>query len=191
MKCSCGKTVKDENGLKEHIRDSSRHHKLEEFCAAAGTGTMVGHILGRLEGERVEDGLQGKGKLLESQQYVNFRNEDTFPTFSGLPGDDDINLAFYNTRDGFSYVPRKHWCFLAEIIDIELFIRVHLIVRDKAGTTVRVAFHTDGRGTEFTPSQLQPGYTVAILYAHQHTFLDLRTGIRQEEYCTVKVWPLI
>jgi hypothetical protein len=53
-----------------------------------------------------------------------------------------------------------------------------------------VAFHTDGRGSEFASSQLQPGYTVAILYAHQHGFLDLTTGIRQEEYCTIKVGHL-
>jgi hypothetical protein len=65
------------------------------------------------------------------------------------------------------------------------FIRVKLIVQDKAGSTVPVAFYTDGRGTEF--AQLQPGSTVAILYAHQHGFLDLTAGIRQEEYCGVKV----
>ena len=34
---------RDENGLREHIRDSP-HHKLEEFCAAAGPGTKVVHI---------------------------------------------------------------------------------------------------------------------------------------------------
>ncbi len=85
-------------------------------------------------------------------------------------------------------MPRKHWCFLAEIIDIESLFRVKLIVQDKAGVTVPVAFHTDGRGTEFAPSQL---HTVAILYAHQHSFLDLTIGIRQEEYCGAKVGLLL
>jgi len=32
---SCGKTVRDEYDLKEHMRNSARHCKLEEFCAAA------------------------------------------------------------------------------------------------------------------------------------------------------------
>lgn len=86
-------------------------------------------------------------------------------------------------------MPRKHWCFLAEIIGIEQLIRVKLIVRDKAGTTVPVDFHTD-RGIEFAPTQLQPGYTIAILYAHQHGFLDFTTGIHQEAYCAVKVGTL-
>jgi len=86
-------------------------------------------------------------------------------------------------------MPRKHWCFLAEIISIEQFIPVKLIVRDNVRTTVPVDFHTD-RGIEFAPSKLQPGYTVAILYAHQHGFFDFTTGICQEEYCTVKVGTL-
>ncbi|KAH8742310.1 hypothetical protein F5883DRAFT_376799, partial [Diaporthe sp. PMI_573] len=121
-------------------------------------------------------------------QHANFRNEETFPTFAGLPGEDDIDRAFYDTTDGFRYIPRKHWCFLAEIIDIEQFLRVKLTVRDKAGATVPVAFHTDGRGAELT--QLQPGHTIAILYAQQHGFLDFTTGIRQEEYNGIKVIPM-
>jgi hypothetical protein len=35
LKCSCGKTVKDENGLKQHMRVSSRHRKLKKLCEAA------------------------------------------------------------------------------------------------------------------------------------------------------------
>ena len=175
-----------ENGLREHTCDSPGYHKLKEFCAPAGTGRKVGHILEESGGEKPADGLREKEKLPDSRQYANFRNEEIFPAFVGLPRDDDINVTFYNTVDGFNRMPRKHWCFLAEIIDIERFIRVKLIVRDKAGTTVPVDFHTD-RGIEFALTQLQPGYTIAILYAHQHGFLDFTTGIRQEEYCAVKV----
>jgi hypothetical protein len=29
-------TIRNKNGLREHMRYSSRHRKLEEFCAAAG-----------------------------------------------------------------------------------------------------------------------------------------------------------
>lgn len=91
-----------------------------------------------------------KEKLPE-QQYANFRNKERFPTFADLPGEHDINLTFYNTVDGFNYTPRKHWCFLSEITDIERFVRVKRILQDIAGTTVPVAFHTDGRGAEFAP----------------------------------------
>lgn len=30
--------------MREHLRDSPHHHKLEELCAAAGTGTKVDYI---------------------------------------------------------------------------------------------------------------------------------------------------
>lgn len=132
--------------------------------------------------------LQMAEKLPESQQYANFRNGETFPTFASLPGDSYIDLAFYDTADGFSFMPRKHWCFLAEITDVEQLIRVKLTVRDKAGATLPVAFYPDGRGTVFAPwQQLRPGYTVAILYAHQHDFLDFTRGIRQEDDCAIRV----
>lgn len=188
IKCSCGKIVKDEKGLMEHICDSSGHKKLEKFTAGSQPEITVGHIPGSSRAEEVAGCLQQK-KPPEARKYANFRNNEAFPIFAGLPEENDINLAFYNTVDGFSYMPRKHWCFLAEIIDIELFIRTKLIVRDKEGATVPVTFYTDGKGTEFAPSQLQPGYTVAILYAQKHSFLDLTTGIRQEEICGIKVIP--
>jgi hypothetical protein len=64
-----------------------------------------------------------------------------------------------------SYRPRKHWCFLAEIIDVEKFLRLRLIVKDKSGRTVPIAFYTDDRGLELDPSYAQEGFIVAILYA--------------------------
>ncbi|PMD64277.1 uncharacterized protein K444DRAFT_308370 [Hyaloscypha bicolor E] len=88
-KGSCDKTIKGENGLGEHIRDTARH-KLEEFAAGTGARTTE------------------KQKFHETWQYANFRNEETFPTFAGLPGENDINLAYYDTVDGFTYRPRKH-----------------------------------------------------------------------------------
>ncbi|RYP45010.1 hypothetical protein DL768_008597 [Monosporascus sp. mg162] len=193
--CTCGRSFKTDNALQQHWRDSPIHSNAtkgggEVFRTAAETqtGTSMGRIPQASRG-KVAGGRQEKGKF-PKHQYANFRNEETFPTFAGLPGENDINLPFYDTVDGFTYAPRKHWCFLAEIIEVGVFIRLRLIVKDKAGATVQVAFHTDDRGTEFAPSQLRPGYTVAILYAQQHDFLDLTTGIRQEEYEGIKVDPL-
>ncbi|RYP41927.1 hypothetical protein DL767_000664 [Monosporascus sp. MG133] len=182
--CTCGRIFKTDSALQQHQRDSRLHSN----AAETQTGTTVGRIPKASRG-KVADGLQVKDKF-PKQQYANFRNEEIFPTFGGLPGENDVNLAFYDIVDGFILTPRKHWCFLAEIIDVGLFLRVRLIVRDKAGTTVPVAFHTEDRGTGFAPSQLRPGHTVAILYAEQHDFLDLTTGIRQEEYDGIKVDPL-
>ena len=47
--------------------------------------------------------------------------------------------------NGFSYRPRKHWCFLAEIVDTEQFIGLKLVKKDNTGAKVPVAFHTPGQ----------------------------------------------
>jgi hypothetical protein len=185
--CTCGRSFKTNRALQQHQRDSPFHPdrvrpSIEEVYPLTGT---TGDTPAAWRGEQIAEDLRKREMFTEPRQYANFRNEESFPTFAGLPGDNDINLAFYNTTDGYHYTPRKHWCFLAEITDIEQFLRVKLTVRDKAGATVPVAFHTDGRGTEF--AQLQPRHTIAILYAQQHGFLDLTTGIRQEEYNGIKV----
>ena len=65
-------------------------------------------------------------------------------------------------------------------------MRLRLIVRDKSGNTVPIAFHTKDRGTELE-SEVQPRQTVAVLYALQHRFLDLTTGIRLEDSRNIKV----
>jgi len=120
-------------------------------------------------------------------QYADLRSETAFPTFDNLPDDNGVNLVYYRSVDGFSFRPRRHWCFLAEIIEIEAFLRLRLIVNDKAGQEIPVAFYTDDRGGELNPSYIQEGYTVAILYAEQHGFLDLTTGIRHENTATINV----
>jgi len=193
--CTCGRAFKTDNDLRQHQRDSPLHPNTgkggnEEFRSSAETrpGTTVSRTPMVLGEEKLADDL--REEKYPEQQHANFRDEETFPTFTGLPEEDGINLTFYDAVDGFSYLPQKHWCFLAEIVAVEQFFRVKLIVRDKAGATMPVAFYTDGRGTEFAPSQLQPGNTVAILYAHRHGFLDLTTGIRQEECSGIKVRPL-
>jgi hypothetical protein len=115
---------------------------------------------------------------------------DSLPALDGLPEENDVSLEFYESADGFSYRPRKHWCFLAEIIDDKKFLRLRLIVKDKSGRTVPITFYTDDRGLELDPSYAQEGFTVAILYAEQHGFLDLSVGIRHEDPTVMKVKPL-
>jgi hypothetical protein len=113
--------------------------------------------------------------------------ETQFLTFDELPHDDDIDLRFYHSSNGSYYSPRRHWCLLAEILSVETFLRLRLMVRDKDGVEFQIALHTDDRGSEVPSNLLVPGYTVAILYAHQHGFLDFTAGIRQEEKQTLRV----
>ncbi|KAK0267922.1 hypothetical protein LTR91_019983 [Friedmanniomyces endolithicus] len=110
-----------------------------------------------------------------------------FQPLSTLPEEDDNNMTYYDTRDGSFFTPRRHWCFAGQIIGVERFIRLSLFVRDTNGAELRIAFHTEQRGSEFAQANLKPGNTVLVLYAHAHRFLDFSIGLRQEELETVKV----
>ncbi|KAL7625887.1 hypothetical protein AAE478_005111 [Parahypoxylon ruwenzoriense] len=117
---------------------------------------------------------------------TNLRDERFFPAFSGLSDENDIDLDFYTSKNGYLWNPSKHWCFLAEIVNFNALIRLRLYVRDKTGNTVQIAFHTDARGEEVPLSLVESGNTVAILYAQQHSFMDFTTGIRLEDMPTFK-----
>ena len=96
-----------------------------------------------------------------------------------------MDLDYYHSADGYMYHPTRHWCLLAEITDVGFFFRLRLLVRDCSGEQFPIAFHLE----DGTPDvhQYRVGHTVAILYAHQHGFLDMTTGIRQEESSTCQV----
>jgi hypothetical protein len=113
--------------------------------------------------------------------------EILFSTFDELPHDDDVDLRFHYSSNEFYYSPRRHWCLLAEILSVETLLRLRLMVRDKNGVQFQIAVHTDDRGSEVSSNLLPPGYIVAIMYAHQHRFLDFTEGIRQEEKQTLRV----
>jgi hypothetical protein len=123
-------------------------------------------------------------------KFTNLRKDTNFPAFGDLPGENDIDMEYYYSSDGFHYIPQKHWCFLAEVIEISQFFRLTLRVRDKAGQEIPVSFYTENRGQELVVSGLRTGQTIAILYAHQHGFLDMTVGIRQEDMSTIKVYTL-
>ncbi|KAL8365076.1 hypothetical protein RB595_004069 [Gaeumannomyces hyphopodioides] len=126
----------------------------------------------------------------EQPQHTDLRDEATFPSFNELPEENDLDLEFYESTDGFSYHPRKNWCFLAEIIEIENFLRLRFIVKDGAGHDTVVAFYTPSRGRELDPSCIRKGFTLAILYAEQHGFLDMSTGVRLEDPTVLKIFPV-
>ncbi|KAK7414307.1 hypothetical protein QQX98_006824 [Neonectria punicea] len=123
--------------------------------------------------------------------YADLRDDAMFPSFGALPEENDVDVDFFESSDGFSYRPRKHWCFLAEIVAIEDFLRLKLIVKDKSGQEVPVLFYTPGRGGELDPVRVRKGSTLAILYGEQHGFLDMTVGIRHENPGSLKVNSLL
>ncbi len=136
--------------------------------------------------------LAGNGELSRIFQpsCPNPNNQITsfpFPSFSWCPPEDDIDERYYNTGNGYSYGPYRHWCLLAEVVQVESFIRLRLNVRDWKGEEFFVAFYPE-ESTEQPPAgQFKIGHTVAILYPHQHQFLDGSLGIRQELSKSIQV----
>ncbi|TPX08058.1 uncharacterized protein E0L32_010258 [Thyridium curvatum] len=118
-------------------------------------------------------------------QLADLRNDDHFPAF------DDLSPNFYagdpDASDDEIGGGPANWCFLAEILDAENFTRVRLVVRDKEGAKVVLAFYTEDRGNELKRSLLRPGNTVAVLRARSHQFLDSSVGVRQEKENAVKI----
>ena len=146
------------------------------------TGSEVPEDLSKDEFERW---LWRKGVEC-GRQFADFQCEADFPPFDNLPAEYDVDLEFFESANGFSYSPRRHWCFLAEIIDIEHFLRLRLIVKDKIQRELPVAFHTDDRGVELDLLCVKKGFTVAILYAEQHGFMDFTVEIRHESPAYLK-----
>ena len=115
------------------------------------------------------------------RQYADLRDDAMFPSFRALPDENEVDPEFYDSEDGFTYRPRKHWCFLGEIVDVDEFLRLKLIVEDRGGKKIPVLFYTDTRGSEINPSRVREGFTVVVLYAEKHGFLDMTRGIRHEQ----------
>jgi hypothetical protein len=119
-------------------------------------------------------------------EYANLRSMAAFPAFDGLPEETDVPLEFYTSQDGYSWNPRRHWCFLAEITHIADYERLILSVRDKNHRKVPVAFHTQGHGLELGLSTVQKGFTVAVLYGERHSFENGTKGIKHDTPAALK-----
>jgi hypothetical protein len=164
-------------------QDPSKH---ELYGIPMKWRTTVDEVPAGLEPGEFEDWLWKRNKPQLPGQPGDLRNRTTFPGFLNLPGDKVVDLDFYES----SGRPRRHWCFLAEIVDVVMLLRLELEMNDIDGRKVSVIFYTDGRGSEMAPAQIQKGHTVAILYAQRHAFLYDAPGIRHEDPRMIKVSAL-
>ncbi|OBT86392.1 hypothetical protein VE02_05288 [Pseudogymnoascus sp. 03VT05] len=159
-------------------QDPSKH---ELYGTTMKWKTAIDNIPVGLDSEDFDDWLWRRDKPKKPGQPVDLRNRTTFPCFNDLPDENDVDLEFYASSDGFTYRPHRHWLFLAEIVDFATLVRLQMDVKDVEGMTIPLFFYTIDRGDELAPSQVQKGYTIAILYAERHAFMFSEPGIRLEE----------
>ncbi len=165
-------------------RDPSKH-KL--YGISMKWRTIVDEAPRGLESSDFEDWLWKREKPQHPGQLADLRSHATFPGFMDLPDENNVDLNFYESSDMFTYRPRRHWCFLGEIVDFATLLRLQMEIKDVDGREIPLYFYTDGRGNELTPAQVQKGYTVAILYAQRHAFVYGEPGIRHEDPQMIKV----
>ncbi len=165
-------------------RDPSKH-KL--YGISMKWRTIVDEAPRGLESSDFEDWLWKREKPKHPGQLADLRSHATFPGFMDLPDENNVDLNFYESSDMFTYRPRRHWCFLGEIVDFATLLRLQMEIKDVDGREIPLYFYTDGRGNELTPAQVQKGYTVAILYAQRHAFVYGEPGIRHEDPQMIKV----
>ncbi|SCO54450.1 uncharacterized protein FFNC_15518 [Fusarium fujikuroi] len=164
-------------------RNPSSH---DTYGNSAAWRTAVDDVPQGLGSNEFEDWLWKREKDSNPEGQGIFRNQAAFPSFIQLPNEAEVDDNFFKTKDGINYQPRRHWCFLAEIIDYVTLVRLQMEVKDVVGTTAPLFFYTDRRGNEIAPANLCK-YTIAVLYAQQHAFAFSEPGIRHEDPTLVKV----
>lgn len=149
--------------------------------------TTVEDVPQGLQPDVFDDWLWRREKQNQAGQLVDFRNRTTFPGFTDLPGENETSLSFYDSGNKSIQRPRRHWMFLAEIVEFTMSARLEMTVKDVYGKSVPLFFHTHMSGSELEPSQVQKRHTVAILYAQRHRFMFSEPGIRHEVPTNMKV----
>ncbi|KAF3802773.1 hypothetical protein GCG54_00014007 [Colletotrichum gloeosporioides] len=119
------------------------------------------------------------------ERLTSFADTWRFPEFEKLDSDQDVvGTPFYDE-------PGDRWCLLAEITDVSLMLRIRLVARDREGESLVIAFYPDNDATEvLDTTKLKVGHTIALLYPHQHYFLDGTQGVRVEDVSTCRVFPV-
>ena len=161
--------------------------KYELYGISMKWKTKVDEAPQGLEPSDFEDWLWKREKPKHPGQLADLRSRATFPGFINLPDKNDIDPEFYENSDIGAYRPRRHWCFLGEIVDFATLYHLEMEIVDVDGGKVPLHFYTDGRGSELAPAQVQRGYIVAVLYATCHVFKFGEPGIRHEDPQMIKV----
>lgn len=79
-------------------------------------------------------------------------DEHNFPNFDECPNEYYPDMGFYTLKSGNYLVPTRHWCLLAEIVEMEYFLRLRLWVKDRSGKEFPISFYIeeDQRSLDFS-----------------------------------------
>lgn len=109
---------------------------------------------------------------------------EAFPSFLHLPDFNELPRSHYEMHDEtIGFLPSRHWCFVAEIIEDQSDLRPRVFVRTRFGEKTLVSFHPEcdvEPPQTFKIKDLKVGRTIAIMYAQRKHMLDGSTGIRCE-----------
>jgi hypothetical protein len=72
-------------------------------------------------------------------------------------------------------------------VEFGTLVRLQVDIKDVNDKTFPLFFYASGGGSELSPSLVQKGYTVAILYAQYHGFAFSEPGFRHEDPARIKV----
>lgn len=169
--------------------DSSQAIEYEALAKDPSKYEMYGYSpKWNLEVDKVPRGLEPNDfedwlwKREEPRHQGHLGNRTIFPGFTDLPNRNKVNSD--TSR------PQRHWCFLGEIVDSNTLHHLEFKTRYIDDRIVPIHFYTDGLGKEVTPSLIQKGHTIAVLYATLHKFMFDAPGIRHEDPGLIKVRSL-
>ncbi|KAJ8069382.1 hypothetical protein OCU04_003036 [Sclerotinia nivalis] len=135
------------------------------------------------------EGLQDS--RLFSYRPNSFLSHSIFPAFDDLPHERKENPDFYENVGTSTCRPRRHWCFLGEIMEFETRPPHKIQVENVDGIRmeVKLILDTDAQGNSPAPTQLQKGHTVAILYA-QRCGDDSEPEISLKNAALLQIFPI-
>ncbi|KAJ4352511.1 uncharacterized protein N0V89_007860 [Didymosphaeria variabile] len=179
-----GKDSPDVAQYKELFRDPTTHNY---YGISMKWKTTVEDIPIEFDSQIFEGWLWKRRKPVTEGQLADFRDRETFPSFGGLPDQSGCESDYFDCGDIATRRPMHHWCFLAEVQDVFGFSPLHVVVKDVNGVVLPLLVHTSCPGEQISPSKIQKGYTLAILYAVRRISLFRKPFIHLEKPKMVKV----
>ncbi|RCI10379.1 hypothetical protein L249_4382 [Ophiocordyceps polyrhachis-furcata BCC 54312] len=163
-------------------------------CPVRSSSPFISSALKKKRGDKQIKTLAAEEKTIGKKgtmEIANLRDNKAFPDLINLPYQHVVDFTYWTSTDGFVFDPRKHWCFLGEVVVETFSKRLRILVRDRSGALAPVDFQTSELGVGLVSrGEMRVGATVAILYAEKYVFGDSNVGIRQLSLETVKVFPV-